>query len=102
LVNISELERYESTLCNEWENVFLIMQERLSDGTADDDRRASDGRELYNTISQKFNLHIRPRCTEPYVMRGSYHMLASKLKVGWHVDFLSRLQYLLGNQESRA
>ena len=28
-------------------------------------------------------------------MRGSYHILADKKSVGWHVDFLNRLEYLL-------
>lgn len=28
-------------------------------------------------------------------MRGSYHMLANQLKVGWHIDFYDRLKRLL-------
>lgn len=28
-------------------------------------------------------------------MRGSYHILANQLKIGWHVDFFDRLKQLL-------
>ena len=35
------------------------------------------------------------RVREAYVMRGTYHILANGLKVGWHVDFTERLQHLL-------
>jgi hypothetical protein len=43
------------------------------------------------------NFPIRPLVTEPYVMRGSYHILANeeKPRVWWHPKFLERLQVLL-------
>ena len=32
-------------------------------------------------------------------MRGSYHILANQLKIGWHVDFFARLKQLLKRDE---
>lgn len=33
-------------------------------------------------------------------MRGSYHILASRLRIGWHIDFEERLKYLLNLEEN--
>ena len=44
---------------------------------------------------EKKDIRIRPKCQEAFVMRGSYHMLANQLKVGWHIDFYDRLKRLL-------
>ena len=41
------------------------------------------------------DIRIRPKCQEAFIMRGSYHILANQLKIGWHVDFFERLKQLL-------
>lgn len=38
---------------------------------------------------------IRPQCQQPYIHRGSFQILADKLKIGWHPEFLARLEHLL-------
>ena len=38
-------------------------------------------RKAYLTGVDTTNINIRHRCTEPYVMRGSYHILANDLRV---------------------
>lgn len=93
LVLIDELQRYESRLIDEWKRLFLTMKEDLGDGCGET-QIVRNGRALFNTIDGK-NVNIRPLCTEPYVMRGSYHMLANKLQVGWHANFYDRLQHLI-------
>ena len=37
--------------------------------------------------------HIRPRCLEPYVIRGTLHLLAEKTVngIGWHPEYESLL-----------
>ena len=45
------------------------------------------------------SLRIRARVTEPYVLRGSFHILADstpKPKVYWHPRFLDRIGKVLG------
>jgi hypothetical protein len=96
LVNINELENYENRLINEWQRRFLIMQENLAEGSIEHEMKLA-GRNLYNEIDENINICIRPKCNEPYVMRGSYHMLANDLRIGWHAKFIERLQYLLQN-----
>ena len=57
-------------------------------------QKQKSGKSLYNKIQEK-DIRIRPRCSEPFVMRGSYHLLANRLLVGWHADFDIRLRKLL-------
>ncbi|WP_416208245.1 ABC-three component system protein [Halomonas sp.] len=45
---------------------------------------------------------IRPSVTEPFVCRGSLHMLADELRVGWHPEFRDRLAHLLAGEEGAA
>jgi len=76
--------------------MFFEMQENLDEygnGIEEEQKRKS-GKLLYNRIQDK-DIRIRPRCSEPFVMRGSYHLLANRLLVGWHSDFDIRLRKLL-------
>ncbi|WP_094603568.1 hypothetical protein SPSIL_033700 [Sporomusa silvacetica DSM 10669] len=93
LLYVNELESYEQKLVDEWGRMFLIMQEDLAEDASEDDKVRA-GRSLYNWVDTQANICIRRQCTEPYVMRGSYQMLASQLRVGWHTQFVERLQQL--------
>lgn len=96
LILIDELKHYEERLIDEWERKFDIMMEDIGKEKSED-IFITKGRALFNWMDGEADFNIRKNCDEPYVVRGSYHMLANKLKVGWHVDFIDRLGYLLGN-----
>ena len=82
------LEQYEDRLIREWREQFLMMQENMKPG-ADS---AEEGRNLFNRLLVTGNhIPIRPSFPNPFVMRGSFHMLANSLKVGWHPAFEERL-----------
>lgn len=100
LINIDELEKYENRLKDEWERKFFIMKENLAEDYTEH-KMALAGRDLYNEIDENINICIRPKCTEPYVMRGSYHMLANDLHIGWHAKFIDRLKHLLQDPEAQ-
>ncbi|HEX8550181.1 MAG TPA: ABC-three component system protein [Abditibacteriaceae bacterium] len=101
IINISELEKYERRLMDEWDRLHLMMKEDIGD-IDDDHIVARAGRDLYNSIERMTGLDIRPRVTEPYVMRGSFHILSNQFRVGWHKDFLGRLEHLLSASEESA
>ena len=95
LLYINELERYEQRLIDEWEHAFAIMEENLSESkNVTDDEKKREGRKLFSDMESK-DIRIRPKCQEAFIMRGSYHILANQLKIGWHVDFFERLKQLL-------
>lgn len=94
LVGVEEIPSYETRLIDEWERLFYRMKEDLGDASAEKIKIKS-GRDLFNKIEDELTVHIRKNCTEPYIMRGSYHILSNQKKIGWHTDFIKRLQEIM-------
>lgn len=82
LVTESELTEYERRLVEGWAEIFESMLE--AKGTSNEQ---TVGRAVYDRVMIDQQLHLRPSCTEMYVMKGSYHMLADGTLVGWHPRF---------------
>lgn len=95
LIGISELEKFEDNLVDEWERAFDAMNLQLGD-EADDDAMQKAGHALFQEISNQTAVKVRERYTEPFFMRGQLHEFADKGRVGWHPDFQGRLKELLG------
>lgn len=97
LLYVNELDNYEERLVDEWEHSFAAMEDDLAECAGlTEDEMIKEGRQLFSDI-EKRDIRIRPKCQEAFVMRGSYHILANQLKVGWHKDFYNRLKKLLNN-----
>jgi hypothetical protein len=92
LIGWEELERYEQALIDEWQH-HRVLLEGLAD--ASNQQRVEAGRALYSKLMLDTDLNIRARVQESFVPRGSFHMLADDLRVGWHPDFVERLRHLL-------
>jgi hypothetical protein len=94
-----ELERYEDRLVDEWRRKYNQMLEDAGSSSAAETDQAAAGRWLYNWFQDQADIPIRPRCHEPYVQRGTYHLLAGNEndgpRVGWHPEFLSRIRELI-------
>lgn len=87
LLYINELEKYEERLIDEWEHSFAAMEDDLAQCVGvTENEKIKEGRKLFSDI-EKRDIRIRPKCQEAFVMRGSYHILANQLRVGWHKDF---------------
>lgn len=96
LLFINDLEKYESRLIDEWNRLFLIMKEDLEDygEQLTENQKQTAGKKLFGEI-ENLALPIRNNVPDPFIMRGTYHELANRLVVGWHVDFMDRLCKLL-------
>ncbi len=93
LVYVGEIHHYERRLIEAWELVFLAVQDEIGEAaTAEAKDRAA--RDVLRWAEQSV-IPIRPRVTEPFVTRGSLHMLADEQRVGWHPEFRDRLTELL-------
>lgn len=97
-----EVEEYEDRLADEWNRYKDVAFEKLKDDSAEDALREA-GATLYNWAEFETgkieSLRIRARVTEPYVLRGSFHILADgtpEPRVYWHPRFLDRLAEVLG------
>ena len=102
LLFLGEIEDYEDRLVDEWSRYRDVVFEELDEDTAEDVLLRA-GKELYRWADQQSgnyeSLRVRARVTEPYVTRGSFHILADAApepRVFWHPRFLDRLGQLLG------
>jgi len=95
-----EIETYEEKLQDEWNRLRLSLEDEIEKPLAEDTMQAL-GRKLYNWMEFNADFRIRENVSEPYVMRGSYHMLADDTppKVWWHPDFFSKLKDVIGGEE---
>lgn len=97
LLFVNELDSYEDKLIDEWKREFYRIKEELDD-LGDEEvterMKIKKGKALYNIIEDK-DIRIRERCSEAFVMRGSYHSLSNRCLLGWHIDFKERLKKLL-------
>ncbi len=97
-----EVEEYEDRLADEWNRYKDVAFEKVKEDSAEDALREA-GATLYNWAEFETgkieSLRIRARVTEPYVLRGSLHILADAApepRVYWHPRFLDRLGKVLG------
>lgn len=94
LVGVGDLDRYEGRLKDAWQAHFLIMRDELGESAAEEEMRRAAA-QLYKWIETGELPRIRPQCQDGFVARGSFHILADNLQVGWHPEFEARLRRLL-------
>jgi C-terminal domain 7 of the ABC-three component (ABC-3C) systems len=94
LILVGDLDKYERKLIEEWELVFEAMKDEVGNDAAEDAKEKAARDVLI--WAERVVIPIRPSVTEPFVTRGSLHMLADDVRVGWHPDFRDRLAALLG------
>ncbi|MFT3806740.1 ABC-three component system protein [Arenimonas sp.] len=97
-----EVEEYEDRLADEWNRYKDVAFEKLKHDSAEGALRDA-GTALYNWAEFETgkidSLRIRARVTEPYVLRGSFHILADTTpepRIYWHPRFMDRLSHVLG------
>lgn len=94
LIALDETERYELRLIDGWKERFSILEESVAQET-DEALLAQHGSGLYEWISTeaagRSDLWVRTDFKCGYMTRGSYHMLANQLRVGWHPHYATRL-----------
>lgn len=94
LLMVGELDRYEDRIVEEWEVLFEQMHDELGVESAEEAKKQA-AQALYKWAESGSLPNIRPGCTEPFVARGTCHILADRRRVGWHPDYAELLQRLL-------
>jgi hypothetical protein len=95
LIGMHELGKFEDNLRDEWARVFADMVEDLGPD-ADEASKIAAGKELLRRLRDSTSVNVRPRYNEPFFARGRRHVMANVGTIGWHPDFQSRLEHLLG------
>lgn len=88
-----DLHKYEKRLTEEWEVVFDAMCDDLGDAATEEAKEQAARSVL--KWAERTMIPIRPSVIEPFLCRGSLHLLADDMRIGWHPEFSSRLEALL-------
>ncbi len=93
LLNVGEMDKYETLLIEEWERIFLQHYEDVAEDTPDEDIKKI-GKQVYNWMENHFHPQIRFGITNSIIPRGSYQILSDQLKVGWHKRYVELIASL--------
>lgn len=86
----TDLRSYDHRLVEEW----ALLREQICDELGEEPGEAElakAGRVILKW-AEDAPISIRQGVSAPWVCRGSFHMLADDLKVGWHPNFRDRLE----------
>lgn len=95
LLEVGELGKYDRELKEAWERYFLPVGEDDGEGL-DEDGVRRDARERFAALDRSDLAPIRRDVREGWVARGSLHVIADRLEIGWHPDWLAHLRDRLG------
>ena len=95
LLDLGELEGYDARLVDEWRRHFTPLTDDRPDG--DEALMQARARELFASLDSSPLPPVRPRVSAGFVANGSLHMLADRLRIGWHPQWIERLRHLLRN-----
>jgi hypothetical protein len=96
LLLVGEYDRYQKLLREEWELQFDRVADELGDDVADEAKRVA-AQKVY-AWAESSCYPIRPQVMHPSLSRGSFHILSDELKIGWHPEFMQKLQQVLEPQ----
>lgn len=87
LIELDEFDRFNDRLIDGWKQKFEIIRESVESHYSEERLKAA-GRKIYDwtqvDATTDHNLVIRPQVQGAYIIRGSYHMLSDRQRVGWH------------------
>ena len=95
LLFVGDLNVYEKGLKEEWELVFASIEDRIGNEATEQEKKTAAQEVLNWAEIGNVKTFIKENVTEPFVTRGSLHILANELRIGWHPEFRERLQYIL-------
>jgi hypothetical protein len=84
------LRRYDDELIDRWRQRFDNMCDDML--TCTDETELRRAGLLHFRAIEEFNVPVQPDWLHQYLTRGSYHILADSLKVGWHPLYHARLK----------
>jgi hypothetical protein len=89
LLEVGELSRYDRELKESWERFFLPIGD--DDQDVDENTVRRQARERFAELDRSSLAPIRRDVREGWVARGSLHVIADRLEIGWHPQWLAHL-----------
>jgi len=88
-----DLTKYEKRLSEEWELIFDAMGDEVGVDASEAEKELAARQVL--AWAERELIPIRSGVTEPFLCRGSFHMLSDEIRIGWHPDFRDRLKTVI-------
>lgn len=99
LLKIGELDKYDRRLIEEWKRVFLPLEDPATGYVISDDDKRKNARDTYYKLQNRALPEIRTEVRSGYVPLGSMHILADRLQIGWHSDWLELLKHRIAEAQ---
>ncbi|KQW45956.1 hypothetical protein ASC77_18780 [Nocardioides sp. Root1257] len=97
LLRVGELGTYDERLKTAWKRHFLPE----ADGSGSEaETSVDDARARYLRLEASTLPRIRGGVSDEFIATGSLHILADRLEVGWHPEWVDRLRALLVDEPS--
>ena len=75
--------------------IFAAVEDRIDSEATEAEKKEAAKEVLFWAESGIVRSRIKPAVSESFITRGSLHILANQLRVGWHPEFRTRLLSLL-------
>lgn len=102
LLAIGELDSYDRRLMEEWRRAFLPLEEPDGCAVVSDDEKRKSARATYVRLQERTLPEIRAEVRSGYIPLGSLHILADRLQIGWHPDWLNLLKHRISEVQDVA
>ena len=99
LLAIGELDKYDRRLIEEWERVFLPLEEEPDGDNTDEAGKRTLAQTAYRHLQERTLPEIRAEVRSGYIPFGSLHILADRLQIGWHPDWVDLLKHRLAEAQ---
>lgn len=99
LLAIGELDAYDRRLIEEWRRVFVPLAEPADDENTTENDKRTNAQQFYGRLQERALPEIRSEVRSGYVPFGSLHILADRLQIGWHPDWIDLLKRRLGEAQ---
>lgn len=100
LLALGELAEYDRRLVEEWKRAFLPLEEPSIEGKANDAEKCRSAQQLYVRFQERTLPEIRSEVRSGYIPLGSLHILADRLQIGWHPEWVDLLRHRLAEVQS--
>lgn len=91
LLNPEEDEAFEKKLIDYWRNLFGVLCDEAEKEEVEEVIKLGKAFYLENFVKKCPNIFIREKFREDYIVRGSYHILSDRKKLGWHPEYGKKL-----------
>jgi hypothetical protein len=94
LLEVGELGRYDAELIEAWERFFVPLSDEPGEEITEEQLQAT-ALKSFGELDQSDLAPIRRDVHSGFIARGSLHVIADRLEIGWHPQWLEHLKHRL-------